>query len=143
VQQRLAPLPGDLDGLAPVPFAAFRWQIAELLAHRDTVHDALSELLASAAQVEDADVTDTAAPLRAELGNLDAAYAKHLAALEEVEKQLDRAEAAKRLAEASARAQQVSGRSITATAAIELWQPVDALAEALRGLSAGYRDLSR
>lgn len=143
MQRRLAALPGDLDGLAPVPFAAFRWQLAELLARRDSVDSALTELLDSAARVGDADIEDTAAPLRAELAELDAAYGKQVAALKEVETQLDRAEAAKRLAEASARAKQVAGASTAAVAATELWQPVEALADALRGLWAGYRDLPK
>lgn len=141
VQRRLVELPGDLDGLAPVPFAVFRWRLAELLERRDAVGDALQELLASAASVDDADVTDTAAPLREELARLDAAHAEQMAALQTVEKTLARVEADKRLAGASAKARQVAGASSTAVAATELWRPVDALADALRGLSAGYRDL--
>jgi len=141
VQRRLVKLPGDLGGLAPVPFAVFRWRLAELLERRDAVGDALRELLASAATVEDADVTDTAAPLKEELAGLDAAYDEQMAALQAVEKTLARVEADKRLAEASAKARQVAGANSTAVAATELWRPVDALADALQGLSAGYRDL--
>ena len=143
VRARLAPLPGDLDRLAAVPLAAFRRQAADLLGSRETVQDALDELLASATHVRDADVSGTAAPLQDELRVLDAAYGRQLAALDEVEAQLRQAAAAQRLGDASARARQIAGRSAGAAVAPELWQPVDGLADALRGLAAGFGDLDR
>ena len=131
----LSALPGDLNGMATVPLEAFRRQVADMLEHRGAVRTALDELLASAAQVLNANVDDLAEPLQEELHHLDTAYGQQLAALATLEEQLVEAVAAKRLADASVRAQHVAGRSASTAAEVEIWQPVDALADALHGLT--------